>query len=299
MSILSRYNSTLLEPIPHGTPERPLEEMCFPFSKESSCGGTFSLDQHWHPEIEILYIEEGEFSGEVNLDQGILHPGDFMFAGSQDLHALKGLCEKSLHEALIFHPKVLSFSYGDELQQTLISPLLSGSITFPHFFKPEDSGYEQIAPLLLEVFHIAKNQPENWYIDCKLLLIKILYLMNQNGVLLPTQSLLSSNELQKIERYKLLTSYMDDHLSEPISLDELASLTATNPGYLCRFFKEISGISPIQYLINRRIEMAASLLRESNRSVLEIAMDCGFENVSYFIRKFKQKKGCTPGEYRN
>ena len=122
--------------------------------------------------------------------------------------------------------------------------------------------------------------------------------MNQNGILLPTKSLLSSNELQKIERYKLLTSYMDDHLSEPISLDELASLTATNPGYLCRFFKEISGISPIQYLINRRIEMAASLLRESNRSVLEIAMDCGFENVSYFIRKFKQKKGCTPGEYR-
>jgi AraC-like DNA-binding protein len=64
-------------------------------------------------------------------------------------------------------------------------------------------------------------------------------------------------------------------------------------------FKEIAGVSPIQYLIGLRLKKACDLLEHSSKSVLEIALDCGFENISYFIRKFKEVKGCTPKEYRS
>lgn len=298
MREFSRNNSTLLESVPHGTSYRPIEEMSFRIGQNDETSDSFSVDNHWHPEIEFVYIMEGQFQGEVNLDQSILNPGDIMIAGSQDLHALKGLCNKSVHEALIFHPKALSFSYNDEIQQTLISPLLSRIVTFPHFIKTDDAKYSVVEPYLLEIVDIAKKQEDNWYIDCKLSLLKLLSIMNQNEVMIPVEQTVSANEQQKIERYKILTSYMEEHLAEDITLKDLASLTATNPQYLCRFFKEISGISPIQYLINRRIDMAAAMLLETDKSILAISMDCGFENVSYFIRKFKQKKGVTPGEYR-
>lgn len=298
MRDLLRNNSTLFESIPHGTSDRPIEEINFNMEATGETNDRFSVDPHWHPEIEFIYIMEGQFQGEVNLDQTILQPGDIMIAGSQDLHALKSCSCQSSHEALIFHPKVFSFSYNDEMQQLLISPILSRIVSFPHFLKTDDPHYCSIAPELLNIIRLAKQKKTDWYIDCKLHLLKLLHLMKQQDMLIPVEDLVSSNEKQKIERYKILTAYMEEHVSEDITLKELSGLTATNPQYLCRFFKEISGMSPIQYLINRRIDIASFMLLETDKSILEISMDCGFENVSYFIRKFKQKKGITPGVYR-
>ena len=54
----------------------------------------------------------------------------------------------------------------------------------------------------------------------------------------------------------------------------------------------------MKYMIQYRIEQACEMLRDTTKTVLEISLDCGFENVSYFIRKFKELKGCTPQKYR-
>ena len=102
----------------------------------------------------------------------------------------------------------------------------------------------------------------------------------------------------KINRYKTIVSYIEEHYSDPISLQQIADTIPCNPQYLCRFFKTIAGITPIQYLIQYRIKRASFLLTNTSQPVLEIAMDCGFENFSYFIRKFKEILGCTPKEYR-
>ena len=68
--------------------------------------------------------------------------------------------------------------------------------------------------------------------------------------------------------------------------------------YFCRLFKQYTGKTPIEYLNNYRIEQAAKLLIETNDSITDIAFDCGFENTSYFIRKFKAQKSATPKQYR-
>ncbi|MCI6732887.1 MAG: AraC family transcriptional regulator, partial [Lachnospiraceae bacterium] len=63
-------------------------------------------------------------------------------------------------------------------------------------------------------------------------------------------------------------------------------------------FKKISGVSPVNYLIQLRIEQAKRMLKESNLTILEISMECGFNNTSYFIRQFRKYTGKTPREYR-
>ncbi|MCI8713387.1 MAG: helix-turn-helix transcriptional regulator [Ruminococcus sp.] len=57
-------------------------------------------------------------------------------------------------------------------------------------------------------------------------------------------------------------------------------------------------MSPIQYLIAYRVEWSKEMLEDTTKSVMEICFECGFENVSYFIRRFKQVTGMTPGEWR-
>ena len=108
----------------------------------------------------------------------------------------------------------------------------------------------------------------------------------------------SGTDARKIGRYKTLVSYMDKHYAEPVSLQQMADIVHCNRQYLCRFFKEIAGVTPIQYMISRRIESACRLLDSTDKSIVDISMECGFDNLSYFIRKFKEKKGCTPGQYR-
>lgn len=123
-------------------------------------------------------------------------------------------------------------------------------------------------------------------------------MMDENHAMLQADSAWSAADKQKVSRYKEIVSYMETHYAEHISLQDLADVVACNSQYLCRFFKEITGSTPIQYLIACRIEHACTLLSDTTMSVLEISMECGFDNVSYFIRKFRQLKGCTPNQFR-
>ena len=95
-----------------------------------------------------------------------------------------------------------------------------------------------------------------------------------------------------------MVSYIEEHYKEKVSLEELAGAAQCNAQYLCHVFKEIAGVPPVRYLIDYRVERAKELLQKSTQTVLEISLNCGFENVSYFIRQFKRGTGMTPREYR-
>ena len=92
---------------------------------------------------------------------------------------------------------------------------------------------------------------------------------------------------------------MEEHLADKITLDEIAQLLHMNPNYFCRYFKKQTGLTPMTYLLQMRIEQSVKLLSTTEAKVLDIALSCGFDNFSYFIRKFKFYKGMTPMQYRN
>lgn len=71
-----------------------------------------------------------------------------------------------------------------------------------------------------------------------------------------------------------------------------------NPQYLCRIFKQITSLSPIDYVNYLRIEQACTLLTTTTMPIIEIALDCGFNDCSYFARVFQKRKGVAPSEYR-
>lgn len=92
--------------------------------------------------------------------------------------------------------------------------------------------------------------------------------------------------------------YIDTHLTEPIRLAQLASEVSLNPNYFSSQFSSLMGLTVSEYILRHRLRRAAGLLACTERSVLSVAMECGFSNISYFNRVFRKQFALTPTEYR-
>ena len=96
----------------------------------------------------------------------------------------------------------------------------------------------------------------------------------------------------------LVRRYIDNHFKENLSLDQLAQLAHLNKYYLSHAFRREFGVSPINYLISRRIEESCFLLRETDHTLSLIAQILGFSSLSYFSQCFRRVEGVSPLEYR-
>lgn len=108
----------------------------------------------------------------------------------------------------------------------------------------------------------------------------------------------SKKDLTKTELLKKVLHYIDHNYKQKLTVMDLASQIQMSEGHFSRFFKSLVLMTPMQYINTTRNNKACTLLQKSDRKMLDIAMDVGFQNQSYFIRLFKKQKGCTPREYR-
>lgn len=283
----------------HGTEEKPIAVLHFSPEATPQYAKHFMVERHWHHEIEILYVRKGTFHLELNLENFTLQEGDICFINSGELHFLEGNEPGTVHDAVIFNPQILKFAYHDVVQDELIGPLLARQESLPHIIRNREKGYEEIAGIMQRIGSYGWFLKETDYFEVKLRLYELLFQLKMQGRMSGDgDNPLSAVEKEKIDRYKRIVMFVQEHYMEKIKLETLAAQAQCNPQYLCHFFKEIAEISPIQYLIEYRLDRAREMLKDTTKPVLEVSLDCGFDNVSYFIRQFKKETGVTPGAYR-
>lgn len=95
-----------------------------------------------------------------------------------------------------------------------------------------------------------------------------------------------------------LLNYIHDHLTEDISLSDLARQACMSRSALIRQFHRSYGCTPLSFILNRRVELARKLLSEGQLQVKHVAFECGFQDVNYFIRLFRKRTGITPGRFQ-
>ena len=95
-----------------------------------------------------------------------------------------------------------------------------------------------------------------------------------------------------------IVGYLGEHFTEPLSLPEVASHFGLSPQYFSTFFRENFGRTFTQHINSLRIEQAARLLRETDLPVMEVGFSVGFDNFSYFIKRFRSVYGVSPSHYR-
>ncbi len=255
---------------------------------------------HWHEEIEILYVESGSLKISIDMITHTLNTGEFIFVNSEKLHSghsIKNI--DSIHHAIVFNLNLLNSSIYDHCQNKYIDPILNKSLLFPTMVDNTHKIYSSIATCLLNIIKIYSTKNSGWELFIKADLLKIIAHLAEENLFIKKDNSEHSDKNYKIELIKKTLNYIHSNYQNKIYNEDLATHINMNASYFCRFFKGIIGKTPVDYINYYRIEQAAKLLQTTDKKIMEICFQVGFDNFSYFIKKFKEYKGCTPNHYRS
>ena len=249
----------------------------------------YYMTYHWHPEYEIIRILDGIFQMTVNHTNYTLEQGDIIFIQDGMLHGGNPL--NCVYECLVFDMTPLI--RNNRICRNQVEQILNHKI-YIHPQLPDDDS--EITSTISTLFEAMQKHKTGYEFVVQGSLYQLL------GMLLEKQlySIRPKNELQVTDRLKHLKyvlRYIEGNYTEDIKLEDLASIAGMNPKYFCRFFKQITQKTPISYLNYYRIECAIEQLFTTDASITEVAFNCGFNDISYFIRTFKKHKGITPKQY--
>jgi AraC family transcriptional regulator len=161
-------------------------------------------------------------------------------------------------------------------------------------FRTRDSQLEAIALMLLAELQ-QENSGSRLYIE-SLTNVLAVHLLRQYATARPHLPIYEGGLPQR--QLVQVLDYINDHLEQEIKLANLAALLDMSQFHFGHLFKQSIGISPHQYLLQQRVERAKQLLRNSDRSIMDIAFLCGFNSHSHLSKQFRQLTGVTPKTYR-
>lgn len=256
------------------------------------------LDTHWHEEAEFFLLLEGEILFQVDTDYFTLRPGEAVFIESGDIHAAYAALDTPCRFcALVFHPDLLASAQYDTIQQNVILPLQEKRQSFPRHITSSVPWQGELLLHLERMMEAYDNKMPGFESFMKgTLLIMLSQIAPPGRSVNYSQSAGADNT--KIDRLKKVILYIQDNYQEPIRTRDLSELIPMSEGQFCRFFKSMTRKTPVDYINSYRIRQAAALLQQSDRKISDIAMDVGFDNVSYFIKVFRKAMNCSPSEFR-
>ena len=253
----------------------------------------FDYPMHYHPEYELNMVinSKGErIVGDSVSDFGEL---DLVLIGPNVPHIWKGEIEEGNHVVTIqFHEQLLDFPILKKRLFTSIEDLLKRSLRGIEFSRETN--------LIIKDKILKMTQVKGF--DTVLHFLSILQELSvsENQKLL-ANAYFSPYELgnqTKSRRIAKVCNYVDQQFREQIKLSDVSQLVGMSESAFSHFFRKKTQRSFVDYLNDIRVGHASQMLFETTHSIAEICYDCGFNNISYFIRVFKKKKGETPSEYR-
>lgn len=163
----------------------------------------------------------------------------------------------------------------------------------PYIGVPDEAWLEEQFQRLL---HLYQNPVISSPLRIKSVLLEIISMYIDAAVLAnhPVTVVSSPN----VDKINTLLIHIDQHLTESIRIQDLANLVHLHPQYLILYFKQMLGVSPLNYINRKRIERAKQLLSDERLTINEVASSIGWEGY-YLSRMFKQQTGLSPTQYRD
>lgn len=249
----------------------------------------YRMPYHWHTECEIIRILKGCFPLTINNRLYHLQTGSLVFIQDGMLHG--GIPEDCVYECLVFDMKLLL--KDNHICKKQIEAIMNHEMLIHQELPGDDLSLIQITSDLFSA--MCKKDPGYEFIVQGSLYLLIGFILQKE-----LYSFRSSQEQQisyRLKQLKHVFRYIEDHYTEKVTLEDLAAIAGMNPKYFCRFFGQITQRTPIDYLNYYRIECAKEQLSTTDATITEIALNCGFNDISYFIKTFKKYMGITPKQY--
>lgn len=251
----------------------------------------YEMPCHWHMEYEIIRILSGQFLASVNGTNYSARKGDILFIKSGSLHS--AIPKDCVYECLVFNLDFLGKER--DLTSPYIEGLQSGHILIQNFFTEEECS-PWLPSLIQWLFDTMKQRPSGYELIVKGSLLQLFGILYQKGFYCE-DNLQSPSMQSRIHHLKKVFRYIDEHYPSSVTLNDLAREAGMSANHFCRFFKEMTNRSPMDYLNFYRIEKACYLLQHSDMSITSVGYQCGYNDASYFSKIFKRYKQETPKEY--
>lgn len=285
----------LLEKVKHGSSDFPFAV----YDVDHPAGNQPILPLHWHEEIELIYIRAGRAVFSINHAEIRVQAGDCLIVNSGETHCgYSDSVDGCFYTAVVFKLSWLSALHPDLCQEQYLNPLLRGELLFPTLLmgcRDEDrSGIDVIESLLAEY----RNGREGFQLGIKGRLYLLLSALIPHFV--PKQQYERANPLNAYKWRSVLhvLEYIDENYKSPLTLDDLATVGAISPSHLCRQFRELTDMRPLEYIQLLRVNSAAIMIQSGSCSMLEAALENGFQHLSYFSKQFKKFKGMSPSAFK-
>lgn len=273
------------------------------------------LNCHWHNEVEFIFIESGHAVFHIEDNFFDAYKDEIIIVESKKLHSAYTNTdnEECVIKSVKFNPEILSSKSSDAIQLKFINPLINNKLILPYHltYKKDSTLYPSIhntdrastecaiRNYLSDLIGVLESKEENYELMAK----SYLYMIFSKVLLLvKNKDDLSVEEKYegdiKISNLKHALYYIHNNYNKAITINELANEVNLSEGHFCRMFKSLTLKTPIEYINYYRTTKAQDMLINTDKKILDICLDTGFNNLSYFINIFKKNTGYTPSKFR-
>ena len=273
------------EKIKHGTDVFP-----FAYYFVDSSHPRYTMNMHWHREFELVRVLKGTFDMTLNEESLSLSAGDFVFVHGSVLHS--GIPHDCVYECIVFD--LTAIRSICPACSSYIKRVTEKSVVVKNHYTKNDA---QIASIVPSIFGPMHDRPPGYEMLVTGAIYQLLGVVFSNNYYENDRPHAGRNEMKRITQLRSVLDYIDENYMNPITLTQLADAASLTPKAFCRFFRQMTQQTPMDFVNRQRIEHACDELTASAGTITDVALSCGFNDLSYFIKVFKKYMGITPSEY--
>lgn len=251
---------------------------------------------HWHPEMEVTFVHQGQAQFHIDYDYFDSQAGDIILIRPNGMHSIHPIGrQRQISETVQFHLDMLGNNLVDQVSLHYLQPLQNSDFKLVPVIKPDMVGYQDIKQCLFDIFELVKKESRHFELLLKARLNEFLYLLFYHHYV---RRKATDDAYRKNEKIRTLIDYINQHYDQPLSIEFLAHMVGYSKTHFMAVFKKHTGTSCTEFIIQVRLSQACDQLINTSHSVLEIATSVGFNNLSNFNRQFKHYYQQTPSQYR-
>ena len=250
---------------------------------------------HWHPEIEITYVQKGTMCYKVNHMVYHLKEGDIVFNNSGALHS--GTMENQKDCAYIpvtFDSRLIYGFFQSTVNSKYVDPVIQDSMLPAICIDQSEPWHKPFREYLLRIIDLDEKKPDFYELDITICLQSIWRLLLEHITYEPQASRENSLEYDRIKK---ILSYIEENYQNKITLNDIAGHIHLCESECTRLFKRHMNTTLFAFLQEYRIERSLEFLQD-DQPVSAVADKAGFSDPNYYSKVFAKIKGCSPREYR-
>ena len=285
-------DNQLREYIPHNATEFPITY----FHDELAMLPDWAGPLHWHPDFEIATAEYGALDYQVGEQHIILEAGDSILVNRNMLHSIKQLSGDVADPMpnIVFSGSLIA-PETSTIYQKYIQPIAQCDLLPFIVFRHSESAHSEINDVIKDIYRQMNDKKPCYELAVQRNINCIFEYISCNFAELPKTEATRIQINNQIRLQKMLT-YIYENYADHVTLEDIAKAADISRSEAGRCFHAYMGCSPVDMLIQYRLQMAHSLLSERTQTLQEISYACGFNSVNYFSRQFKKKYGYAPSQ---